>query len=470
MKLLLINICPNEIFYPTAMLCLYSYLKSKIKEIEIKIIAGWEKAYYSDIIEFNPDIIGISVMTPEFEDATGIATNLKTFIPNTPIIIGGVHVTILPETIRKCFDIGVIGEGEETLYELVTLFEKYNGLFIENLKEVKGIIFWNGDNKIKTEYRKPLDLNNYPLIDYSIVPQEKFKIKPIGAWGRFGVEGLIESSRGCPFRCIFCASTRVWNGIRYFPIKWVVSNLITLINLGCTHIHLSDELFAANKKRLRQMIIDFTENKIQERVQLSVTARTSFFDEEFCDLLKAVGVTMIFFGFESNSHRVLQLLKGETCDKDDNCNAVKICYKKKMECWGAIMLGAPTETEEEMMETINFIKWCKKYKVRRICVGTLVPFPGTPVWDIAKDKGLVHENMDFTYFKTVINAVTEPLVAEDIIKPKYKEIRLRAIKAAHSYKWNKAWSLFKDSPSKTIRYAFEAPFWIVRRLFDATQP
>lgn len=453
---------------PLSTLCLYSYLRARVPGVQIKMIHEWNETSLQSVREFGAQLVGISAFTPGYERATEIAKEIKASLPNVVTVVGGPHITHLPESFRTCFDIGVMNEGEDTLCELVQLYRDGKQPTKSELEKVDGIIFWDGSRIIQNKCRKPVDLNNYPLMDYSALSADLLSVRAIGAWGRFGVEAIIESSRGCPFRCIFCASTRFWKRIRYFPVPWVVENLKNLMALGVTHIHLSDDLFAGNKKRLREFAEAFRACGIQQKMQFNISCRASVFDEEFCDLLRDVGCTTIFFGFESGNTRVLKMLKGEQCSSFDNLRSVLICEKKRMECWGAVMIGSPTETESEMMDTVEFIRWCKKHKVRRVCVGITVPFPGTPLWDQCLADGTVSLDMDFNEFKMIQDG--KPMLVEETLLPAFYRIKDLANREAHYFKWNKAWTLFKSGPLRVFKFAIHSPWWIIKRMFDPTMP
>ena len=471
MKVLLTGTIPIDIFYPMGLLCLYSYVKARMPDIEIKIIECWDiNTSPKELEAFAPDIFGISSMSQSYELACRAARTARELKPDLPIVLGGTHVSLLPEAFRRCFDIGVIGEGEDTLCELLKCFLSGKPT-LEQLEKIDGLIFWREDKTYRTKVRMPVNLEQYPLMDYSPINKKMFKIKPIGTWGVWGVEGLIETSRGCPFRCIFCATSRFWGKPRFFPIEWVVQNILNLIvNYGCTHIQMTDDLFASSKKHLREMAEAFSKYKIQEKIELACSSRASIFDAEFCELIKAVGGTTVFFGFESGNERVLQLLKGESAKLAANYNAVKICYEGKLECWGSFVLGAPTETIDEMYDTLRFIQWSKKYKTRRMGIGILAPYPGSPIWELALKMGRVSLDMDFSQFILRRDIAVDGAFIEPERRLDFAKLWDDAQRVCHSFKWLKAWCLFKSNPLRTLLYLFQAPWPIIKRLFVPTMP
>ncbi|MEM1667015.1 MAG: cobalamin-dependent protein [Nitrososphaerota archaeon] len=187
-----------------------AYLASMIKdEHEVKIIDSNVLNYgFEDIKKelknFGPDIVGITSTTPSIYEAYKVADIAKKVNENCIVVIGGPHVTFLPEEVLmecKSIDIVVLGEGEETFRELVNAVER--GLPLE---DVKGITFRKHEKIVVTKPRPPIkDLDEIPFPSLDILPVEKYELQ--------GVKYMpIMSSRGCPFRCYFCASSRIFGG------------------------------------------------------------------------------------------------------------------------------------------------------------------------------------------------------------------------------------------------------------------
>ena len=180
---------------------LSAFLKKRIKNIQVSV--SWlSPDTLSEVENQLPDIIGISCTSRYFKKFKQIAYKLKKIF-NIPIIWGGVHISLAPYELPQYVDIGVVGEGERTLEELLLNF--VNGHFI-NLEKIKGIIYW--DNKeIMINEKRPLlkTLDDIPFPDWDLLQVN---------WNNSNRAVLI-TSRGCPYKCRFCASSMLWDKIRY---------------------------------------------------------------------------------------------------------------------------------------------------------------------------------------------------------------------------------------------------------------
>ncbi|MEM1674771.1 MAG: cobalamin-dependent protein [Candidatus Bathyarchaeia archaeon] len=152
-----------------------------------------------------PDIIGITASTPMIYDAYNVARVAKEVCPNSTVVLGGPHPTFLPmETLKECpsADIVCIGEGEETMVELTEAIRRK-----ADLSRVRGIAFRTSDGKIVKTEPRPLikDLDSLPFPAWHLLPMDKYTVL-----GKKTVICHVMSSRGCPFHCIFCSSSRIF--------------------------------------------------------------------------------------------------------------------------------------------------------------------------------------------------------------------------------------------------------------------
>ena len=191
-------------------------LREKIPDVNIKII-NTNYNIESSIKDFNPDIIGISSISECYKLAMNVARVCKSH--GLPVIIGGSHISSLPETLSPDMDVGVIGEGEITFLEFLMVFREY-GISKDKFRNVKGIVFRETNNAIhRTPPREPIsDINELPF-----PARDLMNIK------KGGIISLL-SSRGCPYNCIFCASTRTWaKNLRFSSPKHVVDECEAVI-------------------------------------------------------------------------------------------------------------------------------------------------------------------------------------------------------------------------------------------------
>lgn len=332
-----------------------------------------------EIIKFKPSIVGISSLSPNYKLAIEYAKIAKKY--GLPVIIGGVHISVLPYSLTKDMDIGVIGEGEETICDLFELFKDEGKFDREKLQRINGIVYRDENNELhitpKREQIKPLDNIPFPARDVFKTNSKTYMF----------------TSRGCPYRCAFCASSRFWDKVRFFSGEYVVSEIEHLIDeYKVHHIDFADDLFIVSKERIPLIIKLLRERNLLGRATFSCTAKSDLINDELVQLLKELGVNVIFLGLESGCDNILNYLKGGTVSVEDHENAIKTIRKYQIEVSGSFIIGSPKESMQDALETLNFIK---KNRVETLPIYPLTPFPGTPIWDYAKSKDLVNEEMDW---------------------------------------------------------------------------
>ena len=382
MKILLISaINPHvetETRYPQLGLgYLVSYVRKKLDRNthEFMVITGEVEKYLD---AFKPDLVGISCLSQNY----GIARNYASLCKKQglPVIIGGMHISLLPSSLSDNMDVGVLFEGEETMVELVNLYDKAGRFDANGLSSIKGICYRSGGRIVVAEPR-PLIHN---IDDIPFPARELLNIR--------SAHLSMFTSRGCPYRCIFCASSRFWNTVRLASTQYVAEEIKELYyNYGAKLISFYDDLFIVNQKRIRELIDILDADGILGKVRFSCSARANLINDATAKLLKKLGVVSVALGLESGHPRVLKYLKGDNVTPQDNAAAVNVLAQNGIAPNAAFVIGAPDETKEEMMTTYNFIK---SVPLRNFNVYVLTPFPGTPIWSEAVEKGLISDNFE----------------------------------------------------------------------------
>lgn len=446
---------------PLGLIYLATYLDKYLKEkIEIKIFdSNFDEDIPKKILEFKPDMIGISSMTVCYKRAIDFATKIKSNL-NVPIMIGGVHISTLPESMEKVFDVGIIGEGEETLKELVELFLK--GKFsLENLKKIKGIEFYNNDELIKTPERMPLKLDDIPIPDLDYADERYFLPRENLSAGKMCVFGIMITSRGCPYRCTFCSTSRFWKTIRFNSASYVAKNVKYQIEkYRVNHIDVLDDLFTVSKERLRELTEELKKEGVLGKVSFSCQPRANLIDEEMCILMKTLNVKSVNFGFESGSERVLNILKVGTVTTEMNKNAIILCKKYGFKVYGSLIFGSPGETISDMKETLSFMDWCKKHKADYIWTFVATPFPATIWWDEALKRGKVSNHMDWD--KLSHHAVEDAMLI-DVDKDEFKEIFKISREKSRGFKYGLIFSFVKEHPLFSVSLLFKNPVFYAEK-------
>jgi anaerobic magnesium-protoporphyrin IX monomethyl ester cyclase len=398
-KLVLVNAGKNYEYgthEPLHLLVLAAYVKDKGHEVAIADqIAGED--IFTKIRRLNPDFVGITATTAVIGDAYEVADWCKE--NGFKSIMGGVHPTIMPEETLKHADFVVKGEGEEALVKI--LEGKNEG------KIVTGNYIKNLDDLPKIDRR---------LINFKYYQQGKDRTP--GTHLHFvppnSKLNCILSTRGCPFNCIFCHNS--WRGlpVRMNSAKRMIEEMKELVDkYGANAIFFMDDDLLCSRNRMIEFCRLYKENGLN--VIWGCQARVTTIDEELLKNLKEVNCKQIIFGLESGSQRVLSLLKNNATTVEQNKRAVKLVHDSGILACGSFMIGSPGETEEEIEMTKNFIL---ENDLDGVQVTVTTPFPGTKLWEMCKEKGVIPENIDWTNFN--LNNLTFKL--NDIPQKRMNEI------------------------------------------------
>jgi len=315
---------------------------------QVKIIDAEAEGLSDDIIrkrimKFQPEFCGIHTNTWTFKSVKKLAKQIKNWFQNIKIILGGPHLVNFGElSLKECssIDYGVVGEGEETIVDLL------NNL--ENPQKVKGIIYRDG-KVIKTEPRPYIEnLDKLPLPAWHLLPMGKYKY----TLGRRKGFAILFSSRGCPYNCIFCDSKeRFGKTTRYRSVESLIEEIDLLYNQHkVREIIFYDDTFTLNKQR----IYDLCQRLEKYNLLWECRTRINCVDYNLLKAMTKAGCYRIRFGVESGNQRILNILKkGITLEQARD--AFKWCKELNIKTFAYCMIGNPTETEKEMEETINFV-------------------------------------------------------------------------------------------------------------------
>ena len=385
MKIALINIIKDKNVYPLNLAALATHVRNETNA-QIRIIdANWHDLVL-DTVDFNPDIIGVSAMSITYGDAVLLAKKLREK-SSALLIIGGAHINTRPGALAKEFDLGVVGEGEETLVEIVKLLEEKKSLGLDELKNIKGIVYHDKEKIVinpARDFIEPLD--KLPIPDVGLLNKNYFIKKDHHTFkGRVGVIANLMTSRGCPYACAFCASPVIWKRkVRVFSVNHVAEEIEYLTkNYNVNLIQVYDDIFSMSKTRLRELISLLKEKKLLGKIKFACQSRVDTIDEEMCGILKELGVETISFGFESGSEKTLDYLKVGTVKVEQNRATARMVKKHGFNVYGSLIIGNPDEKLEDIKKTIEFVDFLKEIKADGVDVFIACPFPGTKFWDYA---------------------------------------------------------------------------------------
>ncbi|MBN2432399.1 MAG: B12-binding domain-containing radical SAM protein [Acidobacteria bacterium] len=366
------TMCP-----PLGVLSLQAYLAERSPDVDL----CWDYDP-AKILARQPDIIGLSAVTENFIALQNLLPRLRAHT-TAPLILGGTHISLRPDLLPDEAALGVIGEGEETLRELLLLFARYGTLAPKRLSRVAGIVFRHPRRGVQvTPPRAPVrPLDRIPFPHRRILdPPDCIHLL---------------TSRGCPYRCAFCSSPALWTSFRQYSADAVIAELIRLkADLDPPLIKFMDDLFVADRRRVRQIAAGLSDRGISFRQGYSAFARPNLLDEDLVGRLRRMGVVRLSLGIESGAQSILDRL-----DKRSsvalNQKALDLCARHGIRTCCSFVIGVPGETAAELTATLQFIER-NRGSIHEIEICPLVPFPGTPLWDEALRQGRVHRNMDWS--------------------------------------------------------------------------
>lgn len=328
------------------------------------------------IAEFQPELIGITVWTTFAASAFKLASICKQYDRNLPVAMGGPHISIrYDEVAAICPDVDFLvrGEGEKTLLELSNMLLKNK---TGNIGSLPGISYRKNGGIVHNppgEFIQHLDAIPLPARDL-LLNKDSYNSEDMG---------LLMTSRGCPYNCSYCA-TGIWERkVRYRSIDNVIEEIKFVADkYGTRQFTFKDDSFTLNKKRVLQLC----DRLIREnhKVNWDCNTRVDLVDEELLTKMKAAGCNGIKVGIEVGSERVLKMINKKITI--DQCRKAATLFRKVGILWtGYFMMGLPSETKEDIYQTLKFMK---ELKPDFASISVYEPFPGTDLFEIGLKRDL----------------------------------------------------------------------------------
>lgn len=466
MKILLIDPpCDRFIGYtseciPLGLSCIASYLKEKGHEVFVYNADHVREPSHINIVEysenqrdylpavnndqhpiwqeirdvirnFKPDLVGVSVMSVKILPAKKLISLIRKIDRSIVIVCGGHHPTIDPELFLKdaSVDFVVRGEGELTMAELIKKLSNNE----DDYENIKSLSFLRTSKIIHVPPRQLIsDLSILPLVEKdNVIFKETYNMDDFS---------VIMTSRGCPYACGFCGSGNMWKRtVRYRPLEKVIEEIEFLKKkYHVTNIKFMDDSFSINRKRVENLCSVILRSKLN--ITWSCLTRVNLVDDSLIRLMKKAGCTKIDVGIESGNSRVLKIIDKEiTIEQIEK--AAKILDNHKIFWAGFFMFGFPTETEEEIMDTLNFMK---KIKPGWAHISIFTPYPGTKLYDVCLRNGIIDDSYDPSLY---MHQRIEGFATDKISKEKFSFVSKEMLNEFNNY--NKSFfTLFKRARSR----------------------
>ncbi|MBI4699327.1 MAG: radical SAM protein [Nitrospirae bacterium] len=423
-KILLVNL-PFEKIYektkikgvtpstpPLSLACIAGSLladKNEVQIFDFNIYDEGTGEFEKTLVQFKPDFLGITFVTPLIREADRVAGIAKKISPGIIVVGGGPHASSFPESALKetAIDIVVIGEGDFAILDIV------RG---NDFQDIKGIAYKKGDEIFINEKRLPLeslDVLAYPA--HNLYEISKYKVSP--AIARKNPVAWLETSRGCLYNCIFCNKSCFGKTFRTKSSERVVDEFIWIKKMGFKEIHLTDDSFTTKIDRAKKICDLLIEKKVNINWATVTGIRVDKVDLELLQKMKMAGCYRVYFGIESGSQKILnRIKKGITTGMVQK--AVSLSKQAGLEVAGYFMIGLPGETEETMQETIDF---AKSLDLDLAKISITIPLPATEIFNELEGKGLIktHDWEQFKFYSTPSSIYDHENLTWDMIEKYY---------------------------------------------------
>lgn len=395
----------ESLWPPLGILYLASYLRHKIGDVELRIVDGCQKSYdetLKQVIEFKPDILGISFYTTLAEGAAQLSKDIRATLPHCWVVLGGPHATALPmETLHDSqAHIVVVGEGEEVFYQIVKTFRET--LDLEACYALPGVYCFDSKQKLQSNAPCPFikSLDDIPFPAFDLIDLSKYrgwyltKQKP---------ELIILSARGCPFNCIYC-SNAVWKSsspaLRIRSPKNVVDELEQLHHkFGIREVFDNADEFNNNIKNAVAICEEIKQRdlKITWKAQLRAKPVT----DELAAAMASAGCWYVHLGIESGNQETLDGI-GKHITLEDVEQACRTLKRHGIKILGLFMLYNVWEKDGELkfedhkasLRTLNFAhSLVRRGLLDYISWSVTTPYPGSHLYSIALKHNLIRPQL-----------------------------------------------------------------------------
>jgi radical SAM superfamily enzyme YgiQ (UPF0313 family) len=367
-----------------------------------------------------PDLVGIQCLTFTLIDAAAAARAVKEIDPSIHVCLGGPHVNIYPDESIALAEVDslVLGEGEIPFSAFLRSFGK-----TEELSKIPGLVLKKGEEIVKTPPPCLIDdLDALPFPARDLVPWREY-------YSVLAAERPVTTmmtSRGCPYKCVFCDRPHLGKVFRYRSATSVVDEMEECVRMGIREIVFYDDTFSIN----RQRVVDVCDEIGQRGVKISwdIRARVNTVDREILRRLREAGCRRIHFGVESGNASVLRSMKkGITLEQARNAFAWS--RKEGIATLAYFMVGSPGEGEREIRDTIAF---AREIDPDFVHFSVATPFPATELYRKALEEGVVSRDVWQEFAASPREDFVPPLWSETFTEEELVAFLHRAYKRFYS--------------------------------------
>ncbi len=370
---------------PLGLLYLAGYLEAHSSHEVGVIDSQVEELTYdglkSRIAAFAPDVVGLTAMTMTLIDVLKTARAVKEARPGAVVVLGGPHVHLFPEETINLEDVHflVLGEGEEAFKDLLDSIDDRR-----KLRAVPGLVFRENGRTVNTGARPAIeDLDSLPFPARHLVPFKKYS----SILARGDCVTTVFTSRGCPFKCTFCDRPHLGKRFRARSPKNVVDELEQCVRMGISEFLVYDDTFTVDRARVTEICDEIIRRGLD--IAFDIRARVDTVDDAMLARLKAAGCAGIHYGVEAGTEKILEVLnKGIGISAAEE--VFRLTRKHGIPVLAYFMIGSPTETREDILETFRVMKALRPDYVH---LTVLTPFPGTEIYRRGLESGVIEKDV-----------------------------------------------------------------------------
>lgn len=357
--------------------------KHDVKILDLRL----EKDLNSILADFQPKIVGITAYTIHVNVVKNLFEQIKSWNKNVLTVIGGHHATVIPEDFMSPFiDVIVIGEGVFAFKEVVERYSRG-----EAFHDIPGVAIKNGNNLSKSNGQSTIDIDTLPFPARSLT--KKYRSTYYSEWMK--PLASIRTSKGCPYRCNFCALWKVAEG-RYFkrsPEKIVEE----LAEIEEEFIFFADDESLIDGTRMNRLAQLIKEAGINKRYFLYSRSDTITKNPALLSKWRDIGLERVFVGIEFLRDEDLNFI-GKKSTSKDNEGAIRILHDLGIDVYASFILR-PEFTKADFAALRNY---CRQLELSYASFAVLTPLPGTDLYQEVKDQLIIHNYDYFDFIHTLL--------------------------------------------------------------------
>ena len=397
---------------PLGIAYLAAYIRRHMKgRVDVRICDAFSLGYSQErILEevraFAPDVVGYTTVTLTANRVKELAPRVREIFPRAVQVAGGPHPSALPGDLLPDMDVVVRMEGELTFHEMLECIEQGR-----DYRDIQGISFLADGERVDNPQRPPVpDLDTLPFPARDLLPMHLYEHHYPYKGGNRSFTTFF-TSRGCPFKCAFCSQHVIWGGgVRYRSMEDTFREIRHLTEeFDASFYFFYDDTFTLKRER----VVEFVERKLEGgyTFQWSCLTRADCLDEELIQLMKKAGCVEFQIGIESGSDKVLDSIRKRVKIKTLK-DTFDLIHKHGVRTKGFFILGHLADTPETMEDTV---RTALELDPSWIFFSTLVPLPGSEIFDIAQQKGyLKSTDWDRYNYHGMPVIATENFTAEEL--------------------------------------------------------